>query len=722
MVLLTTIGIPAINRNMRVNKFILYSIIVFLLGSFFSFSYAEKKSELPPPYKKWIEEEVVYIITPAEKEVFYKLKSDRERNLFIEQFWRQRDPTPGTPENEIKEEHYRRIEYVNSTTMWGQNKKVGAWRTDRGRIYITLGKPHHIARFDTLQIYPVEIWYYEGTPKYGQPGNFRLLFFKDHGVGEFDLYNPISDGPKSLVPLGWTVGGLSTDEEKDSYAHGVLKSVSVELAAASVSFFSGHGTSVGQGGASWSYTWMDRVPSAVLLSEVHTYPHRKVEDEYAYEFLERKASVEVSYSIHNIGNRSRVNIIRTPSGEYFIHFVVEPETFSMDHFEDKYLANFKANIRVTDNQERTVFQKETNFPVEMKNQQIQKIRQRPFHLYDSFPVIPGNYRFNLLLENTVSKEFTSIERDLQVPEPDTLWMSSLTLANRVNQDSPFAPFHKAFKIGKLQIYPSLRNRFSQKDILYLFFQIYGLDPLLEDKGILEFSFYRKGEPFQTWRKKIAEYEDKQNILEEFSLEEFPSGNYRLTVFLLNEDETSIFSSNENFMIHESPLPESWIMNQTYPSLNDPVYMALLGRQYINKGEVIRGRNELEKAYQGKTDSIEYALNFARALLSLNENEKIREVLTPFVNRPVEKYILYRLLGTAHQRLGEYEKAVDFYLQYMSHEGASYEILNSIALCHYQSGNNKEALKAWEKSLEIKPNQERIKESIEFLKDRINSKK
>ena len=65
------------------------------------------KPKLAEATRKWIEEEVVYIITPVEREVFLKLQTDRERDLFIEAFWRQRDPTPGTPENEFKTEHFR---------------------------------------------------------------------------------------------------------------------------------------------------------------------------------------------------------------------------------------------------------------------------------------------------------------------------------------------------------------------------------------------------------------------------------------------------------------------------------------------------------------------------------------------------------------------------------------------------------------------------------------
>ncbi|MBS3819422.1 GWxTD domain-containing protein, partial [bacterium] len=72
-----------------------------------------KEDNLPERYRKWLEEEVVYIITPLEKEVFLKLKTDRERDLFIEAFWKHRDPNHSTPENEFKEEHYRRLNYVN---------------------------------------------------------------------------------------------------------------------------------------------------------------------------------------------------------------------------------------------------------------------------------------------------------------------------------------------------------------------------------------------------------------------------------------------------------------------------------------------------------------------------------------------------------------------------------------------------------------------------------
>lgn len=681
------------------------SLLFFLSLIFIPSIVNSEKISIPQEYKKCFEEEVVYIITPAEKEVFHKLETDKERDMFIEEFWRQRDPTPGTPRNEFKEEHYRRITYANK--KFGKEAPTKGWRTDRGRIYIILGEPNQIERFIAEEIYPIEIWYYQGNPRYGQTPLFRLLFFKRYGVGEFELYNPISDGPRSLVTL-IMLGSL---EEQDRAAHKLIKNrVSLELAEASLSSFPGKNG------------WHFRLPSMILSGEVHAYPHRKIRDDYAYEFLEHKATVEVSYSVYYMGNQSRVNVIQDTSGIFFVNYSIEPETLSVDFYQDKYFTNLKVSMRVTDIEGKNIFQQERNFPIELKKEQLENIGKRPFHLCDSFPLIPGNYTFNLLLENTVTKEFTSFEKDVSVPEPKSFQMSSLILANKVNRDSPFSQFNRAFQVGSLQIYPSLRNVFCKKDKMFLFFQLYGLSQELEENATLEYTFYKGKEEFQTAHKRVKEYEDARDFLQEFSLEKFSPGRYEVKVSLLDMEGEEILSEREEFSVSEQPLPESWILSQTYPAINDPSYFTLLGIQLLNKGETIRACEELERAYSSNTDSLTYALNYARSLLAIGEYNRIKEVLIPFSNFPVKDYILYKFLGIAHQGLEEYEKAISFYRQYISHEGVSFEILNSLALCHYQLGDELEALRAWEKSLEINPNQDGIKEVIKILKEKIRDKR
>jgi len=96
--------------------------------------------EIKGSYKKWLEEDVIWIISDEERAAFKQLSNDEERDNFIEAFWQRRDPTPDTEENEYKEEHYQRIAYANEHFAAG----VPGWRTDRGRMYIMYGKPDEI--------------------------------------------------------------------------------------------------------------------------------------------------------------------------------------------------------------------------------------------------------------------------------------------------------------------------------------------------------------------------------------------------------------------------------------------------------------------------------------------------------------------------------------------------------------------------------------------------
>jgi len=106
-----------------------------------------------------------------------KLQTDRERNLFIEAFWSQRDILHGTPKGESKKEHYRRLNYVNH--FFGRGTPKPGWKTDRGRMYIILGEPNDIQRFEgKTQIYPSEVWFYQGKTHLSLPLVLILFFIR----------------------------------------------------------------------------------------------------------------------------------------------------------------------------------------------------------------------------------------------------------------------------------------------------------------------------------------------------------------------------------------------------------------------------------------------------------------------------------------------------------------------------------------------------------------
>jgi GWxTD domain-containing protein len=122
---------------------------------------SSKRTDSAINYKNWIEEEIVYIITTKEKTTFNALKTDEERQSFIEKFWHRRDPNPDTEENEFRDEYTERIAYANEHFISG----IEGWKTDRGKIYITYGKPDKIEKgrkdFENLKNISFEIWFYD---------------------------------------------------------------------------------------------------------------------------------------------------------------------------------------------------------------------------------------------------------------------------------------------------------------------------------------------------------------------------------------------------------------------------------------------------------------------------------------------------------------------------------------------------------------------------------
>ena len=153
------------------------------------------EKELATPYKKWLEEEVPYIISDEERSAFLRLATNEEREQFIESFWQRRDPTPDTVENEFKEEHYRRIAYANERFASG----VPGWRTDRGRIYIIWGPADEIESHPTggmynrpseegggqTSTYPFEQWRYRYMEGIGN--NIIIEFVDPSGSGEYHM-------------------------------------------------------------------------------------------------------------------------------------------------------------------------------------------------------------------------------------------------------------------------------------------------------------------------------------------------------------------------------------------------------------------------------------------------------------------------------------------------------------------------------------------------------
>lgn len=178
-------------------KAVVWSVSVFILFAFLSPAWAKKEVN---KYEQWVKEEVKLLITSDEENAFKTLKSDEEKDKFIELFWAKRDPSPLDRQNEFKDEWYKRLEFVNKTYAKGSISK--GWHTDMGRVYMIFGAPV-IARGGPGQVKtestggtqiegPPETWVYQAMPALGLNSEFTVTFRNQQFGYDLDEMTPQS--------------------------------------------------------------------------------------------------------------------------------------------------------------------------------------------------------------------------------------------------------------------------------------------------------------------------------------------------------------------------------------------------------------------------------------------------------------------------------------------------------------------------------------------------
>lgn len=192
------------------------------------------KQELHGVYKTWLDQDVVWIITDQEREAFKHLSNDEERDAFIENFWQRRNPTPDSPENEYRDEHYRRIAYANEHFAAG---KPG-WMTDRGHIYIAYGKPDDIESHPSggeyerpmdegggsTSTFPFEIWHYRYIEGIGDNIDLEFVDTCQCGDYHYTIDRSEKDALKNVPGAGLTQAEeMGMADKKDRFSGGGLE-------------------------------------------------------------------------------------------------------------------------------------------------------------------------------------------------------------------------------------------------------------------------------------------------------------------------------------------------------------------------------------------------------------------------------------------------------------------------------------------------------------------
>ncbi|HKN23898.1 MAG TPA: GWxTD domain-containing protein [Candidatus Acidoferrum sp.] len=419
--------------------------------------------ELDTPYKTWLNEDVVYIISPEERTAFLQLETNEEREQFIESFWLRRSTNPDLPDNDFKEEHYRRIAYANEHFASG----IPGWRTDRGRIYIIWGKPDEIESHPTggtydrpmeegggsTTTYPWETWRYRYLE--GVQENVILEFVDPSGSGEYHLTMDPSEKDALLHVPG---AGLSLLESMGmaSKADRFTRSDGTNLPTA----LGGTPASLNEFNRLELYAKVQRPPEVKYKDLEAIVTSRMVRDslkfEYRTDFLKVTSDtvlVPISVQIPNnqLSFKSKEGV---HSAELNIFGRVSSLTGKViTTFEDPVMKDYPDSLFSMAVKQLSIYQK-------------------------ALPLRPGLYRLDIVVKDVNSGNVGAVNTRLAVPRYDDekLEASSLIIADQIEHVPAKQIGTGQFVLGSSKVRPKLDANFTTAEKMGIYLQIYNLKP------------------------------------------------------------------------------------------------------------------------------------------------------------------------------------------------------------------------------------------------------
>jgi GWxTD domain-containing protein len=687
--------------------------------------------DLPNIYQQWLEE-VHWIITPTEKDVFLRLRSDERRDSYIERFWEVRDPTPGTPDNEYKDLHYERLAYVER--HFGRDTPRAGWRTDRGRYYIILGEPMNRKTLPNTQLaYPVEIWWYHAEPKLGIPPFFYLLFYKSFGTGEYQLYSPLVDGPMRLLnPAGESeVRQIQSSGAMDSRGYGtpqmyegeigaayqVLQDVDGELAQVSLSFLPGDQSAM---------MGTQSLRSEMMIADIARIPERIMPNPmWAYRALTGETEANVRFE--TLPMRADAIALLDPSGVPFLHYAVRTEggRLNLNQYEDHYYITFEVSGAVLDDQAHTIARIEgveggpKILQADLDEEQARKLRRGPLLHLDRMPLIAGDYKLDLILENNVSHEFGRAEFELNVPQPrpDRLRTSNTILVDRFEVRDDYDPYggHLPFQVGRLVLVPAVEGDFLTGSEINVYHQVYfpanataraaAHYTLSNEAGIvLEKTIYVDPN--------VADRHGAVNQIATLDLTDVEPGEYVVTVDVDDDDrpvETfSVRVVSEEFY----QIPYVQALSQSPPA--DPSVGLALARQFRVLGETDRAIAALDAALSRAPDFQEGLDLQTELLMDAGRFEDVIRLLTPELVQDPSNEDLLVTLAQASANLARHYDAIRYYERARMTRGDSPALLNPLAAEYFADQQLDKAREILERSLQIDPDQEEMRRLLDQI--------
>ncbi|HXP83750.1 MAG TPA: GWxTD domain-containing protein [Bryobacteraceae bacterium] len=444
---------------------------------------ARLRKELETPYKKWLNEEVIYIISDEERKAFGGLKTDEERQQFIEQFWLRRDPTPDTEENEYREEHYRRIAYTNDQFASG----IPGWKTDRGMIYIKYGPPDEREEhpsggtYDrpieegggTTTVYPFEKWRYRYIEGIGNDVNIE--FVDPSMTGEYHMtMDPSEKDALTNVPGA----GLTMYEQ-------------LGLACKADRFNRTDGTRLGTGG-------MPLPASMNQFTRLEQFAKLQAQPAVKYKDLEAAVNSTIKYNL--LPMKVRTDFVPVTSSSVLTNITIQFDVKDLQFKQKEGVSQASVNIyaRLTTMSRRTANWFEDVVTVDVPSELLKEAATDGKRVYQKVvPLAPGRYRLNVVAKDIVGGNMTNYEQAIDVPrfEDDTLASSSLILADQIQKVDTRSIGAGPFVIGTTKVRPRVDDTFKRGEKMGIYLQLYNFEPdekTRKPDGSIEYRIVKAG--------------------------------------------------------------------------------------------------------------------------------------------------------------------------------------------------------------------------------------
>lgn len=665
--------------------------------------------DLDQPYRDWLDL-VDYIIAPIEKETFFKLTNNRDRDSFINLFWKLRDPTGGTPENEFKEEHIKRFQYANRYFKYGT--PLPGWKTDRGKMYILLGPPVEVNEIASKSdIYPTLIWDYYGGPAKGLPTAFNIVFYKRSGAGDYVLYVPAIDGPAALL-----ISNISQVDPFD-YEKIYEKLHESEPAVADIclSLIPGEDMS----------SLSPSLQSNILISQIYELPKRNINASYAKNFLSYKGIVETSVMTDYINLKTDLYVLREPLLDMnMVHFALRPERISVDYAADadKFYFNYNL-IVVLKKGEDVVMEYTKNFPFYYNRDELDEKISNGIIISDYFPVIEGDYKLTAVLQNSVNKEVSYYEQPIRtgIPAASSTRVFGPLISYQATPTEKKAGF-SAFTVMGVPIKIDPQRTFGLTEPLYATFYV---DPGADKKKAraeMEVVCQDETRPYaKLYSFELAPGEKYYTFTQ--NLEQLKYGNYVVKIRVLGEGNTILDAKEKDFMV--SPLatvPHPPLASKLLKSENHFLLYMMLANQYENIKNNERAGEYYEKALALNASYPLLVKAYAAFLLNRGNYERMLAIVENIKDQPKEAFDYHTLKGKALYHREKYREAIRELLEANKIYDSDAAVLNTLGFCFIRLGDIEEAGRALAASLVVNQDQQDIVEILERLKNDEKKKK